>query len=124
LRDAGRRAGTYDASGDRGNADEDGEGLRGGYARRNLTQTQVDQRKVDRKRHQVGDPSASDDELEDELDNNMDEIYEMTKRLKDIATMQGEELRAQMPLIERLEDKAVNEEARISRNTRKLERIK
>ncbi|KLO20283.1 hypothetical protein SCHPADRAFT_898312 [Schizopora paradoxa] len=123
LRDASRRAGEIDAYDDR---QDDGEGLSGGYGygRRNLTQTQMDQRKAERKKYQVGDAGASDDELEDELENNLDEISQMTMRLKSIATMQGEELRSQMPLIERLEEKTVNEEARISRNTRRLDRIK
>ena len=123
LRDASRRAGEIDSYDDR---QDDEEGLSGGYngyARRNLTQAQMDQRKAERKKYQVGDAGASDDELEDELESNLDEIAEMTKRLKGIASMQGEEIRSQMPLIERLDEKTVNEESRISRNTRRVSNI-
>ena len=64
------RAATY------GMRDDDGEGIGG---RRMKTASEQAIRKEQRKRYQF-EATASDDELEDELDDNLNEISDMTKR--------------------------------------------
>ncbi|KAA1468237.1 synaptosome-associated proteinsynaptosomal-associated protein 25 [Dentipellis sp. KUC8613] len=109
------RATTY------GTGDE--EGMRGPGGRRMLTGTQQAMRKEQRKKYQF-EATASDDELEDELDDNLDEISEMTKRLRNLGSAMGQELDKQNNRIERIEEKTVNLDNRVFRNTEKLKRIK
>ncbi|KAL0951144.1 hypothetical protein HGRIS_007879 [Hohenbuehelia grisea] len=80
-------------------------------------------RKEQRKRYQF-EATASDDEAEDELDNNLDEISDMTKRLKALGSAMGQELDNQNSRIERIEGKTVGLDGRIFRNTERLKRIK
>ncbi|KAI0001995.1 hypothetical protein BJV77DRAFT_1141997 [Russula vinacea] len=76
-----------------------------------------------RKRYQF-EATASDDELEDELDENLDGISDVAKRLKALGTAMGQELDNQNNRIERIEEKTVSLDNRVFRNTEKLKRIK
>lgn len=86
------------------------------------TQEQLASQKEQRKRYQF-EATASDDELEDELDNNLDEIGDATKRLKAIGMAMGEELDKQNSRIGRIEEKTVNLDNNIFRNTERVSRF-
>jgi hypothetical protein len=106
------RAATYGRD-----ADEDEGILGGGSDFRNRYRTA--ERKEQRKRYQF-EATASDDELEDELDKNMDEIADVTKRLKALGTAMGQELDDQNRRIEVIEGKAVRTEERLLHNTNRV----
>jgi hypothetical protein len=72
-----------------------------------------------RKRYQF-EATASDDELEDELDENLDGISDVAKRLKALGTAMGQELDNQNNRIERIEEKTVSLDNRVFRNTEKV----
>jgi len=76
-----------------------------------------------RKRYQF-EATASDDEMEDELDGNLDEISDVAKRLKGLGMAMGQELDNQNGRIERIEEKTVSLDNRVFRNTERLKRIK
>jgi protein transport protein SEC9 len=106
------RAATY------GRGDE--EELVGGSARsRFKTAEQLAVRKEQRKRFQF-EGTASDDEMEDELDNNLDELGEATKRLKALGMTMGQELDNQNIRIDIIEGKAVRTEQKIHMNTERV----
>ncbi|KAI0322713.1 protein transporter SEC9 [Amylostereum chailletii] len=90
-----------------------------GIGRRGKTGTQQAVRQEQRKRYQF-EATASDDEMEDELDDNLDEISEMTKRLKALGSAMGQELDNQNSRIGRIEEKTVNLDNRVFRNTEKV----
>lgn len=90
-----------------------------GIAGRYRTEAQLGARKEQRKRFQF-DATASDDELEDELDDNLNEISDMTKRLKALGTSMGQELDKQNERIGRITEKTDNLDNRIFRNTKKV----
>jgi hypothetical protein len=75
--------------------------------------------KEQRKRFQF-EATASDDELEDELDDNLDEISDVAKRLKALGSAMGQELDNQNNRIERIEEKTVNLDNKVFRNTEKV----
>lgn len=100
--------------------EEDGVGPNG---RRNKTAAQQALQKEQRKRYQF-EATASDDEMEDEIDDNLNEILDVTKRLKALGSGMGEELDRQNNRIERIEEKTVNLDNRVFRNTERLKRIK
>ncbi|KAF8973954.1 hypothetical protein BDZ97DRAFT_1912401 [Flammula alnicola] len=102
------RAATY------GRGDDDEE-LLGGRSRMKTVE-QLSARKEQRKRYQF-EANASDDEVEDELDDNLDEISEATKRLKALGMTMGDELDKQVDRIKRIEDKTVDVDGRLYRNT-------
>jgi len=104
------RAGAYDQ-------DEEGIGQRG------PTASQQAMRKEQRKRYQF-EATGSDDEMEDELDNNLDEISDVAKRLKMLGTAMGQELDQQNERIDRLGNKAGALDQHVFSNTEKLKRIK
>lgn len=81
---------------------DDDEGIGGG--RRMLTGQQRNDRMEQRKRFQF-EATASDDELEDELDDNLNEIGDITKRLKTLGTTMGQELDRQNERIDRISGK-------------------
>lgn len=83
------------------------------------TATEQDIRKEQRKRFQF-DATASDDEMEDELDDNLGEISDMTKRLKALGSAMGEELDKQNERIGRIGEKTDNLDGRLYRNTQKV----
>lgn len=96
---------------------DNSEELLGG--RRNLTATQQAARKEQRKRFQF-EATASDDELEDELDNNLDEIGDAVKRLKALGMTMGQELDSQNTRIERIDGKTGGLDNRLFRNTERV----
>ncbi|KAJ3844837.1 protein transporter SEC9 [Lentinula raphanica] len=108
----------------RGTSNADDEELlgsgRGGQYR---SAEQLAARKEQRKRFQF-EATASDDELEDELDDNLDEISDMTKRLKALGMTMNQELQSQNTYIDNIEQKAVNLDSRLFRNTERLKKIK
>ncbi|KAG6902876.1 hypothetical protein C0995_010045 [Termitomyces sp. Mi166 len=106
------RAATYG----RGNDDE--ELIGGGVRARFKTAEQQAINKEQRKRYQF-EATASDDELEDELDNNLDEISEVSKRLKALGMAMGTELDNQNSRIDRIEGKAVRVEQKLHMNTQR-----
>ena len=95
------------------------EGLVGPNGRRSKTATQLSLQREQRKRYQF-EATASDDELEDELDDNLDGISDVAKRLKALGTAMGDELDKQNNRIERIEEKTVNLDNRVFRNTEKV----
>lgn len=101
------RAQTY------GRSDNDEELLGRGKQR---SQGALAARKEQRQRYQF-DATASDDEIEDELDDNLDEIGDAAKRLKALGMAMGGELDKQVERIKRIEDKAVDVDGRLYRNT-------
>jgi len=96
----------------------DDEELLGGGSK-GLTAVQLAARREQRKRYQF-ESNASDDELEDELDGNLDEISDMTKRLKALGTAMGGELDMQNQRIDRIDGKAVALDGNIFRNTERV----
>ena len=58
--------------------------------------------------------------MEDELDDNLDEISEMTKRLKALGSAMGQELDTQNSRIDRIEGKTVNLDQKIFTNTERV----
>lgn len=74
--------------------DEEGIGAMPGGSRRLKTEEQLRTRKAQRSRYQF-ESTGSDDELEDEIDDNLDEISEVTKRLNTLGKAMGAELDAQ-----------------------------
>ncbi|EAU93011.1 protein transporter SEC9 [Coprinopsis cinerea okayama7 len=80
------------------------------------------QSREQRKRYQF-EATASDDELEDELDTNLDEISDISKRLKALGTAMGQELDNQNARIDRIAGKTDALDSRIHRNTERLKRI-
>lgn len=98
----------------------DDEGLVGGSARsRFKTAEEVAARNEQQKRYQF-EATASDDEIEDELDNNLDEIGDMSKRLKALGMAMGQEIDNQIGRIDAIEGKAVRVEQRIHMNTTRV----
>jgi len=98
-------------------------GGEGGAGGRYKTESQLAARKEQRKRFQF-DATASDDEMEDELDDNLNEISDMTKRLKALGSTMGQELDRQNERIGRITEKADGLDNRLFRNTERLKGIK
>jgi hypothetical protein len=91
----------------------------GPNGRRTKTATQQALQQEQRKRYQF-EANASDDELEDELDDNLDGISDVAKRLKALGMAMGQELDNQNNRIERIEEKTVNLDNRVFRNTERV----
>ncbi|KAF9242909.1 hypothetical protein BU15DRAFT_72564 [Melanogaster broomeanus] len=83
---------------------------------------QLAARKEQRKRYQF-DAGASDDEIEDELDGNLDEISQVTKSLKALGTAMGQELDAQNKRLDVIGDKATHLDNGVFRQTERLKKI-
>ncbi|KAF7320314.1 Protein transport protein [Mycena kentingensis (nom. inval.)] len=114
------RAQTYGRGGD----DDDSRGeLMGGGSGRFRSDAQNAARKEQRKRYQF-EATASDDELEDEIDDNLDEIGDAAKRLRALGLAMGQELDSQIQRIDRIDQKTVNLDNRIVRNTDRLRKVK
>jgi len=99
-----------------GDYGRDEEGIGG---RRQLTGAQQAIRKEQRSRFQF-DATNSDDEAEDELDDNLTEIGDMTKRLKALGTSMGQELDSQNQRIDRIGEKATTLDNRMFKNTERV----
>jgi protein transport protein SEC9 len=103
----------------RGGDEDDGEGIGG---RRVRTGAEQAIRQEQRKRYQF-EATASDDEMEDELDDNLNEISDMTKRLKALGSAMGEELDKQNERIGRITEKTDGLDNRLYRNTQKVSSV-
>lgn len=90
-----------------------------GSSRFNKTATELNMRKEQRKRYQF-EATASDDELEDELDDNLNEIADVTKRLKALGSAMGQELDTQNDRITRITDKTDTLDNSLFRNTQRV----
>jgi hypothetical protein len=101
------RAATY------GRAGEDEEGIGRGRIK---TEEQLSARKNARGRYQF-EATGSDDELENELDDNLDDISQATKNLKMLGLAMGQEIDNQNKRIERIEDKTTALDTRVYSNT-------
>ena len=96
--------------------EDDGEGTgRGRYK----TEQQLAERKDQRKRFQF-EATASDEELEDELDDNLNELGNATKTLKALSMAMGQELGVQNERIGKIEEKTVNLDGKLFRNTERV----
>lgn len=114
IRDTQNRLGQASAYGQR----EEGIGV-GPTGSRTKTAAQQALQKEQRKRYQF-EATASDDEMEDELDDNLNEISDVTKRLKSLGTAMGQELDKQNVRIDRIEEKTVNLDNKVFRNTERV----
>ncbi|KAH7925218.1 hypothetical protein BV22DRAFT_456687 [Leucogyrophana mollusca] len=77
--------------------------------------------KEQRKRYQF-EAGVSDDEIEDELDDNMDELHSTAKSLKALGLAMGEEVEQQNKRIDTIDQKAQSLDNYIGRNTVGLKR--
>ncbi|KAG0708895.1 hypothetical protein DFH29DRAFT_821381 [Suillus ampliporus] len=102
---------------------QDEEGLTSGGSGRLRTAEQLATSKEQRKRYQF-EAGASDDELEDELDDNLNEISAITKSLKALGTAMGQELDQQNSRLVTIEQKTTTLDNGVFRNTERLKRIK
>ncbi|KAK8866086.1 hypothetical protein IAR55_001237 [Kwoniella newhampshirensis] len=68
--------------------------------------------------------NASDDDQEEEIDENLNETYEVTKRLKNFAMAMGDEVNGQNSRLTRVTDKTENLEFAVMKNTERLKRIR
>lgn len=93
-----------------------------GGNRRMLSAGQQKDRTEQRKRFQF-EATASDDEMEDELDDNLNEISDVTKRLKALGTVMGQELDRQNERIVNIGDKTDGLDRRIFNNTERVSPI-
>lgn len=111
------KAQTYGRGGD--DDDDDDEGI-GGYGSGRF-KAPVDQtkRKEERKRYQF-EATASDDELEDELDDNLGEIGDVAKKLKALGTAMGQELDSQNARLDKLDRKTGNLDDKLFKGTRRV----
>ncbi|KAF9044718.1 hypothetical protein BDZ89DRAFT_1127755 [Hymenopellis radicata] len=118
IRDTQNRLGRAQTYGRRDDGDDEE-----GIASRYRSEAQTAARKEQRKRFQF-ESTGSDDEMEDEIDDNLNEIGDMTKRLKALGMAMGEELNSQNQRIDTLEKKTVGLDNKIFRNTERLKKIK
>jgi len=118
IRETQNRLGQASAYGRREEGSEVGVGV-GPNGGRNKTATQLALQREQKKRYQF-EATGSDDELEDELDDNLDEISDVAKRLKALGMGMGQELDNQNKRIERIEEKTVNLDNRVFRNTERV----
>ncbi|KAF8912338.1 hypothetical protein CPB85DRAFT_1375784 [Mucidula mucida] len=101
IRDTRNRLGRAQTYGRGGEEEDDGEGItRPRYGRG----ASSEQSKAQRSRYQF-EANASDDEMEDELDGNLDQIGDVTKRLKALGMTMGQELDSQNGRINNISDK-------------------
>lgn len=90
-----------------------------GGGRRQLTAIEEARRKEERKRYQF-EATESDDEMENEIDDNLDEILDATKRMKALGLSMGSELQTQNQRLVRVTDKADRLGNKIDLNTHKV----
>ncbi|KIY68732.1 hypothetical protein CYLTODRAFT_350884 [Cylindrobasidium torrendii FP15055 ss-10] len=91
------------AGGYRGRGDDDDDNLLTGSGSRRGGQT-AEAKKAQRSRFQF-EATASDDEMEDELDGNLDQIGDVTNRLKALGMAMGQEIDAQNKRIDTISNK-------------------
>ncbi|KAK4052912.1 Protein transport protein S9 plasma membrane t-SNARE [Microbotryomycetes sp. JL221] len=80
-------------------------------------------RGAERQRYQF-EATASDDEVEDEIDNNLDEMSNVVGRLKMLATTAGQEVDAQNQKLGKLGNKVDVLDNNVVRSTQRLARVK
>lgn len=80
-------------------------------------------RGAERGRYQF-EATASDDEVEDEIDSNLDEIGGLAGRLKMLATTAGQEVDAQNNKLSKLGGKVDSLDTNVVRSTQRLARVK
>ncbi|KIK28518.1 hypothetical protein PISMIDRAFT_90879 [Pisolithus microcarpus 441] len=97
----------------------DKEGVLGTGDRRTRTPGQLAAKKEQRMRYQF-EAEASDDEIEDELDGNLDEISDVAKRLKALGTTMGQELDAQNQRLDVIGNKATELDNGVFRQTERV----
>ncbi|KIJ68412.1 hypothetical protein HYDPIDRAFT_24695 [Hydnomerulius pinastri MD-312] len=106
---------------------DDDEGLQtgagGAGSSRFRSADQLAAAKEQRKRYQF-EAGASDDEIEDELDGNLDEISKVTKSLKALGTAMGQELDSQNRRLDVIGEKATTLDNGVFRQTERLKKIK
>ncbi|KAJ7038163.1 protein transporter SEC9 [Mycena alexandri] len=119
VRDSQNRLGQAQTYGRDGDRDE----LVGGSRGRFRSDDQLAARKEQRKRFQF-ESTASDDEVEDEIDDNLDEIGDATRRLRALGMAMGQELDKQNTRIDLIDQKTVNLDNKITRNTDRLKKVK
>ncbi|KAJ7169915.1 protein transporter SEC9 [Mycena filopes] len=119
VRDSQNRLGQAQTYGREGDRDE----LIGGGRGRFRSEDQLAGRKEQRKRFQF-ESTASDDEVEDEIDDNLDEIGDATRRLRALGMAMGQELDKQNQRIDLIDQKTVNLDNKIVRNTDRLKKVK
>lgn len=105
------RATTYGRS-------DDSDELLGGRSRMK-TEDQLSARKEQRKRYQF-EANASDDEVEDEIDSNLDEISAANKRLGKLALAMGGELNHQNKWIDNIAEKTDRLDDKLRLNTERV----
>ncbi|KAJ7181695.1 protein transporter SEC9 [Mycena crocata] len=106
-----------------GREDDRDELVGGGGRGRFRSEAQTSARKEQRKRFQF-ESTASDDEVEDEIDDNLDEIGDATRRLRALGMAMGQELDKQNQRIDMIDQKTVNLDNKIVRNTDRLKKVK
>ncbi|KAG8984841.1 hypothetical protein FRB90_005091, partial [Tulasnella sp. 427] len=100
---------------------ENNDGWGGGSGRMRTAQQMEE-----RKRYRFADTKEEEDEddhLEDELDDNLNQLGDVTKRLHALATAQGDELDGQNKRLERLGNNVVKLDDRLGRATNNLRRL-
>lgn len=80
-------------------------------------------RASERSRYQF-EATASDDEVEDEIDENLNDISDVVSRLKGLATAQGQEVGAQNKQLDKMAPKVDTIDTKLVSTTMKLNRIK
>jgi protein transport protein SEC9 len=106
-----------------GRGEEDDEGLMGdGSGRRFKTQEQRADRKNQRARYQF-EATASDDEVEDEIDDNLDQLGAAVAQMKALGITMGQEVDSQIGRIGRIEEKTTKLDNRVYRNTENVSPI-
>lgn len=80
-------------------------------------------RGAERSRYQF-EATGSDNEVEDELDDNLDEISGIVGRLKALATSAGQEVDSQNKKLDHMDPKVGGLSSKIMTNTQRLEKMK
>jgi hypothetical protein len=95
-----------------------------GISRGSRTRTEAQQRErmEQRKKYQF-ESTQSDDELEDELDDNLDEIADVSRRLKALASAQGNEIVGHNKKLSAMAGKVDGLDSQVRNNTNKLNKI-
>lgn len=86
-------------------------------------QSRARARGTERSRYQF-EPDEDDHQLEDDIDQNLDDLSGIVGRLKQLATVSGQEVDAQNRKLEKLDPKVSGLSSKIVTNTQRLDRMK
>ncbi|KAL1723038.1 hypothetical protein EV715DRAFT_191460 [Schizophyllum commune] len=86
------------------------------------TPTELANRKEQRQSYQF-EATESDEEIEDELDDNLDEIGSVAERLKALGSAMGEEIDEQTGRVQRIGDKSASLDTGIFHSTQRMKRF-